>query len=289
MPAKWASSQRQQQHQHQQHQQQQHSKRNSHVEFEDQPSSNTLSCRNSLLGQVQTVWPPTGELDASADIKPEPSKQTSSSRKRIAGYLVTKLSNLTSLAASSSASQAAWCGQLNTSSSMSAPASPLNKTRQPSPRANLSSVLDSNQLANCGRDYSGCDFLLLIDVSAKTITGAGQSTGSGNNQASSSSCPSLSNSNLTGQSGNNSSLLVIHLVAPNLQEKAAWMSDISQVSFELHFVLCLFVCALCNSVPCACGGFAQLDVSPLRLGKRSQEVLALPAILGSSLWTLWLD
>lgn len=134
---------------------------------------------------------------SSVPTKPEPEatpvlqerRARPSERSRIAGYLASKLSNLTGL--SGNQTQA-------TKGSSSAPPSPLNRPGTSSSGRKSNSRSNNYRLAPV--DYAGCDFILLLDKPA-------------NGQASSSTLPML-----------------VHLVAPNMQEKAAWLSDISQVS-----------------------------------------------------------
>lgn len=217
-----------------------------------------------------------------------------SSRSRIAGYIVTKLSNLTNLGSSSTHNQ-------QQHQSCSAPPSPLIKKRNSSgqqqtissgqqlqqsilatpirrpksssrKRAPKTAATDQAQqqpladwqqqqpLFSISKDYGGCDFVLYLESSSSSLFGANsklsgsqalsQSAAGGGGATSGTSSAAHGQQATAGQlgssgtgagSGTSSSLptsgcsnwggpLIIHLVAPNLQEKAAWMSDISQVS-----------------------------------------------------------
>lgn len=169
-----------------------------------------------------------------------------SSRRRLAGYLATKLSNLTNLA-SGGGSQLQVSGG---ASSSSAPTSPLTKRSGMNQlqqhggatkdrRLNSGSVsgLVKNTASNQqhyyyyfgqspfypAKDYGGCDFILLIEATSNLSGSNASQTNTNTN--------SLSGGGGSGAgSGNSGHPIAVHLVAPNLQEKAAWMSDISQVS-----------------------------------------------------------
>lgn len=177
MPAKWGSQVAHQQQNQLQLQQQQH-------------QANQSKCR--IVGDKRTSHV---EFDDSLAVFGQPEEQSSSkpTRGRIAGYLATKLSNLANLGGQQhQQQQAGGCS--------SAPPSPLHKTRNASQQLfGQWRRAGSPSCVSLSREFSGCDFILLLDS-------AGQS---------------------------HNSPLVIHLVAPNLQEKAAWMSDISQVSFKI--------------------------------------------------------
>lgn len=144
---------------------------------------------------------------ADADQQPERAGRTnqleeaSRQRGRIAGYLASKLSNLTGLSGQP--------GSATARSSSSAPPSPLNRARNqgaPSGGRWLNARANNQQRPSQvepSRDHAGCDFMLVLEQAAKP--GAAQSAAA----------------------------LVVHLVAPNTQEKAAWLSDISQVSRQV--------------------------------------------------------
>lgn len=179
-----------------------------------------------------------------------PAKTGSSSRGRIAGYLATKLSNLTNLAGGSNNNSSG--GATGISQSSSAPPSPLYK------RASNSAHTTSQQLAQTrkrsnqsaggqvdrslfylpNKDYGGCDFILILECPSLSSVSASHLGGSSSGAAASSGLLGSSQGGAGGQSASkgqgdylhSGNPLVIHLVAPNLEEKAAWMSDISQVS-----------------------------------------------------------
>jgi len=213
-------------------------KRNSHVEFEIFPFQTAPAgngkpvCKH--MGDSQNLAS-ASENYGNHKNESQPARQVSgnaSSRGRIAGYLATKLSNLTSLASGGGGAISVLIQQ-NHFGSSSAPPSPLTKrdqahtswqgsmqTKRPNRR---SSVRQSALLGDCNhfyltKDFGGCDFVLLVESTSKSGNQANSSGGQG-----------------THTSTTSSSSLVIHLVAPNLQEKAAWMSDISQVSFGSNF------------------------------------------------------
>lgn len=192
--------------------------------------------------------------------------KSGSSRGRIAGYLATKLSNLTNLAGGA--------GNLSQQQqqSSSAPPSPLCKRSagsQPSAKKRNSSHYSSGPASTCpaaaggpesghhsrfpfylpNKDYGGCDFILILEApfhhqknSTASANHALASTSSGSATAGSSPMSSAANATTFGHQSSSkdsasagqqlNSTLIIHLVAPNLQEKAAWMSDISQVSLS---------------------------------------------------------
>ncbi|CAA3006358.1 Hypothetical predicted protein [Olea europaea subsp. europaea] len=123
-------------------------------------------------------------------------------------------------------------------------------------------------IAQTSRDYAGCDFILLLESNklSHSSAGAGGGTaggagtqigqsggggggggpgGGGGSDSSGLAAGSASAADHAGASlssgpagrfvsSSGPSTLIIHLVAPNLQEKAAWMSDISQVLEKAH-------------------------------------------------------
>lgn len=275
-----------------------------------QPSSSCAPNRNaSALEELSS-----SSYSASAT----PTKQH---RSGIASYLANKLSNLTNFASGGSGSSSSQQQQQNSSSDqqnnpfapMSAPSSPLNhkhrtststtnststqqQQQQPPKTWLLSSATSSSFPATVGRDYGGCDFILLFESSsslsaAATATksgsisigasGSGGTVGAGSTgmPSSSAAVAAAAAASAVGCTANGSSSQLldsgaplcvgsggaqtavsgafglgfglglgfgstqsagsgggpvytgaIHLVAPSLQEKAAWMSDISQVS-----------------------------------------------------------
>lgn len=186
------------------------SKRNFHVEFDEQRSSSVFPSQVNefwLDKRKQQVVGESGELG-------EAKAQPGTSRSRIAGYLATKLSTLTNLGAQQpgTPTQQAQGPPL----SASAPPSPLNKRQRRPTGGGPAAAAASSRFGLFGdqsplylaKDYAGCDFVLLLESTSNS-----GSSGSGSAPQPSAASP-----------------LLIHLVAPNLQEKAAWMSDISQVS-----------------------------------------------------------
>lgn len=99
-------------------------------------------------------------------------------------------------------------------------------------------------IAQTTRDHGGCDFVLMLEssLSAKAASAASGSTRcsvaaqqneQSNHQTTGASGPGGASSLVvSGGVGapSSSTTLIIHLVAPSLQEKTAWISDISQVS-----------------------------------------------------------
>ena len=186
----------------------------------------------------------------------------------IAGYLASKLSNLASLGGGGAGGSGSGSHQPGGhSSSASVPSSPaaFNKRVQgqlggPFMPSRLSRAFAASErsghnqlvgphlsaqasgppalsqfeltlaaIAATSRDYNGCDFILILESSSSGGSGVNLNSASGapeaNQQASG--CGGGGGGQLAASL---SSALIIHLVAPNLQEKAAWMSDISQVS-----------------------------------------------------------
>lgn len=181
-----------------------------------------------------------------------------SNRSSFASYLANKLSNLTSGLVQSGQSQKISSSQPFWSS---APPSPSNRWQrnqnyqQSNPQQHQSQPLTQTPILQLGldqksltkqlqiiRDFNGCDFILLLDPSSGNGTGKGLGANSGAAHSGTSgsagqalgstlmSGPSLSGTDSFGLVGELQRPLAVHLVAPNVQEKAAWMSDISQVS-----------------------------------------------------------
>lgn len=111
-------------------------------------------------------------------------------------------------------------------------------TKRPSNNAAPTNKRNSNEtpLFQVTKDYAGCDFILFLESTSKLNLAQSSSTAghvAGGSTSASGSGVGVSGggtgANQLNHSANNNPL-IIHLVAPNLQEKAAWMSDISQVS-----------------------------------------------------------
>lgn len=146
---------------------------------------------------------------------------------------------------------------------MSAPPSPLNKRtfgvgKRPLRQSLYEPNTDHYLPFYLTKDYGGCDFILFVESTSgkPTMSSFSSSTKTTSANASGHQTSSHANSLSTGGSANAATgassgcsvggsgtnvgapgggPIIIHLIAPNLQEKAAWMSDISQVSFNLSF------------------------------------------------------
>lgn len=148
----------------------------------------------------------------------------------------------------------------------SATSSANNSTKRLSNNSALANKRNSNEtpLFQVTKDYAGCDFILFLESTSKLnlaqsssavghlaggpggapCAGAGLGGGGGGGAG----------ANQSNHHSANNNPLIIHLVAPNLQEKAAWMSDISQVSlfrvfppFRLFDRHCYRCCCWCET------------------------------------------